>query len=657
MLRAISRLCADLSVARKLATGFALVLVLTLLVAATGFYAVSAVVQRYTQTNLLSQINSHILHARQAEKELGLKGNPQAAQEIRTRLNQVLEQLDAMIAVTPASEQASLQIMQQAAADYLQQFEDFTRQQDKARTAQGVMTEAANEATSQFGEIEMDIYNAARDPGMTARVLLGGDPLVVAQNGSRLSKRMLELRASESAYLSDASEQTLGHWQDSNEELKTEARNLTHWLDESHKQDVLMALQALDQYQQGFEGYQQASAASQASESAMVRQAERVVELATQGQQREEQVMSEVNSRVVLVLAVISLVAIAVGIGSAVLISRLIIGPLRQTVAFAQRVAAGDLSQTQTQTQPLQRQRRDELGQLLGSMHGMAQSLSTLVGRIGGGVGQIASSADELSAITARTCAGVQTQRLETEQAASAMQQMSATVQEVERNAVQASIAAQQADQQARQGDSIVQQAVRQIGNLATEMEHCVGIVQQVHQDSSQIGSVVEVIRNVAKQTNLLALNTAIEAARAGDQGRGFAVVADEVRALAQRTDDSTREIEALIGNLQRGVQQAVVQMDNSRNLTHATVELAGQAGASLVRITQAVSTIEQMNQQIASATTQQSLVARTIGESITSIRDIAEQSASASERTTLSSTNLARLGAELHALTGQFRT
>ncbi|MDB5979170.1 MAG: methyl-accepting chemotaxis sensory transducer, partial [Pseudomonas sp.] len=288
MLRALSRLCADLPVARKLAVGFTLVLILTLLVAASGFYAVNSVVQRYAQSAQLAQINSHILHARQAEEGLELKGNAQAIQEVRTRLSQVLELLGTMIALTPINEQGALLTMQQAAAGYLQQFEDFTQQQDKARVAQRVMTEAANEAASQFGEIEMDIYNAARDPGMTERVLLGGDPLVIAQSGSRLSKRMLELRASESAYRSDSSEQTLAQWQDSNEELKTEARNLTHWLDGSHKQDVLVALQALEQYQQGFEGYQQASAASQASESAMVHQAERVVELATQGQRHEE---------------------------------------------------------------------------------------------------------------------------------------------------------------------------------------------------------------------------------------------------------------------------------------------------------------------------------------------------------------------------------
>ncbi|VXC08700.1 Methyl-accepting chemotaxis protein McpQ [Pseudomonas sp. 8AS] len=642
MLSTLSRQCADLSVAKKLAAGFATVLVLTIAVAITGFYAINSVMSFHSQTDLLSQINSHIQQARQAEKELELKGITQAAQEVRTQLGQVLEKLDRMRTTTPLDEQAPVQAMAQAATDYLQQFEDFTRQQDKARVARTTMNEAASLATAQFGDIEMDIYNAARDPGLAARVLRGGDPLVIAQSISGVSKRMLELRAIEhSPQL----------WNGVHEELNTEARNLLHWLDESLKQDVTMALQALDQYQQAFAHYLQAGEASQASESAMLVHADRAVELASEGQQRSELAMLQISGRVVTVLGVTSLIAIAAGIGAALLISRLIVGPLRQTVSFAQRVAAGDLSES------TQLERHDELGQLLNSMHSMRLSLSQLVGQIGSGVRQIASSAEELSAITASTCAGVQTQRLQTEQAACAMQQMSATVQEVERNAQQASSAAQQADQQARQGDSIVRQAVTQIGGLASEVEHCASIIQQVDQDSSHIGSVLEVIRSVANQTNLLALNAAIEAARAGDQGRGFAVVADEVRALAMRTDDSTQEIETLISNLQRGVQQAVAQMNNSRALTQTTVGLAEQASASLSRITQAVSTIEQMNQQIASATTQQSLVAQTIGESISQIRDIAEQSATASEQTTLSSANLARLGVALQELTGQFRT
>lgn len=499
MLRTLSRLCADLSVAKKLAAGFSLVLVLTIAVAINGFYAVNSVVQFYAQTGLLSQINSHILQARQAEKELALKGIAQAAQEVRTQLGQVLEKLDKMRAAAPADEQVPLQTMAQAAADYLQQFEDFTLQQDKARVARTTMNEAASLATSQFGDIEADIYNAARDPGLAARVLRGGDPLVIAQSISGVSKRMLELRAIE---------HSPELWNGVHEELDTEARNLLHWLDESLKQDLLVALQALEQYRQAFAHYRQAGEASQTSESAMLVHADRAVALATEGQQRAEQAMLQVSGRVVTVLGVTSLIAIAADIGAALLISRLIVGPLRQTVSFAQRVAADDLSES------TQQERHDELGQLLNAMHSMRLSLSQLVGQIGSGVRQIASSAEELSAITANTCAGVQSQRLQTEQAACAMQQMSATVQEVERNAQQASSAAQQADQQARQGDSIVRQAVTQIGGLATEVEHCASIIQQVDQDSSHIGSVLEVIRSVANQTNLLALNAAIEAAR-----------------------------------------------------------------------------------------------------------------------------------------------
>ncbi|WP_417703256.1 methyl-accepting chemotaxis protein [Pseudomonas sp.] len=287
----------------------------------------------------------------------------------------------------------------------------------------------------------------------------------------------------------------------------------------------------------------------------------------------------------------------------------------------------------------------------------MTVSLRNLVSRIGGGVGQIAAAAEQLSAITAQTSAGVQTQKLETEQTATAMHQMAATVQEVAQNAEQASLAARDADLEAQQGNRVVQQAVDQIDSLASEVEQSAKAIADLNQESARIGSVLEVIRNVAEQTNLLALNAAIEAARAGEQGRGFAVVADEVRALAKRAQDSTEEIESLIAGLQRMAKGAVQQMDSSRDLTRRTVELAGEAGDALGRITQAVSTIEQMNQQIAAAAEEQSAVADAINESVTRVRDIGEQSATASEQTAASSAELARLGVELQELVRQFRT
>ena len=234
---------------------------------------------------------------------------------------------------------------------------------------------------------------------------------------------------------------------------------------------------------------------------------------------------------------------------------------------------------------------------------------------------------------------------------------MATTVQEVARNAEQASQAAQQADSQAQQGNWVVQQAIGQIGGLATEVARSSDAIAALNQESMRIGSVLEVIRGVAEQTNLLALNAAIEAARAGEQGRGFAVVADEVRALARRSHDSTEEIERLIAGLQTLASNAVHQMDSSCKQTQRTVALASEAGDALIRITRSVSTIEQMNQQIAAAAEQQSVVAEVINGSISRVRGVGEQSADASQRTAVSSAELARLGRELRELVQQFRT
>ncbi|WP_373694317.1 methyl-accepting chemotaxis protein [Pseudomonas entomophila] len=233
---------------------------------------------------------------------------------------------------------------------------------------------------------------------------------------------------------------------------------------------------------------------------------------------------------------------------------------------------------------------------------------------------------------------------------------MAATVQEVARNAEQASHAATNADDEARTGDKVVSEAISQIERLAREVHRSTEAMTLLQQESQKIGSVMDVIKSVAEQTNLLALNAAIEAARAGEAGRGFAVVADEVRGLAQRTQQSTEEIEGLIASLQNGTQQVAEVMNGSRNLTDSSVELARKAGGSLENITRTVSNIQSMNQQIAAAAEQQSAVAEEISRSILNVRDVSEQTAAASDETAASSVELARLGGHLQTLVSQFR-
>ncbi|MFJ3680281.1 methyl-accepting chemotaxis protein [Pseudomonas sp. NPDC090208] len=286
----------------------------------------------------------------------------------------------------------------------------------------------------------------------------------------------------------------------------------------------------------------------------------------------------------------------------------------------------------------------------------MIVSLRQLISGIGDGVSHIANAARQLSAVTEQTRSGVNTQKEETEQVATAMNQMAATVMEVARNAEEASEAACQADQQAREGDQVVNDAIAQIERLAAEVSNSTQAMEQLKQESDRIGSVLDVIKSVSQQTNLLALNAAIEAARAGEAGRGFAVVADEVRSLAQRTQESTEEIEVLIAALQNGTQQVVSTLDASRELTDSSVELSRRAGGALDSITRTVSTIQNMNQQIATAGEEQSVVAEQINRSVLNVSDIAQQTAASSEQTAAASVELERLGMQLQGLVGKFR-
>ncbi len=241
---------------------------------------------------------------------------------------------------------------------------------------------------------------------------------------------------------------------------------------------------------------------------------------------------------------------------------------------------------------------------------------------------------DELSDGAHRTSTGTGSQQHEVELVATAMNEMSATVQEVAQNASNAAVAATSADDQAQQGKQVVTATIEAIDNLANGVEQASGAIDTVENDSETISTVLDVIRGIADQTNLLALNAAIEAARAGEQGRGFAVVADEVRSLAARTQESTQEIQGMIERLQSGTQSAAKLMADSKVMAKEAVEQAAEAGSALEIITGAVDTINMMNSQIATASEQQSIVAEEINQNIVRISQVVEETASIAEYT-----------------------
>ncbi|MEA1080354.1 methyl-accepting chemotaxis protein [Marinobacter qingdaonensis] len=290
-------------------------------------------------------------------------------------------------------------------------------------------------------------------------------------------------------------------------------------------------------------------------------------------------------------------------------------------------------------------------------------ALQDTVGRLAGIIREVRSAAEELKAASVELEATsdnnskqVRVQASESEQMATAIHQMAATVNEVSGFAANAATATQKADQEVASGNRVVQETASAIGDLAETLEQAADTVQTVSEESANIEKIIEVINAIAEQTNLLALNAAIEAARAGSHGRGFAVVADEVRSLASRTQESTREIQDMIGSLQSGATAAADVMENSRHLASATVEKTRAAERALASIREEVGAINDMNAQIASASEEQSAVAEEVNLNISRIHDATVETSAGSEQVAGSSRDLAVLSGQLESRVSLFR-
>ncbi|WP_348749211.1 methyl-accepting chemotaxis protein [Pseudomonas rhodesiae] len=634
MLRRMTHLLGDASVTLKLALGFSLVLALSLVIAVTGWQALAASLYRSQTLTVLAQL---AVAGEELRADRIVYRTLDDAKSL-SRLDVSMEKIEGTLTALSnrlkvAKSIQYLQEMTRLSDAFKSTLKDIPARVDKRESAR----EQLKQSTVRIGDVLAQLASDLPDQE--------DEKALDAIENLRQAIEHAEDRAQSPAWAADSLDAYAQAVSDAERGLELALAAVAKLpVDNSALTNAVQSIRT------HITRLKEAQLSTETAQTQLEQQLDQLLaqsDLLSQDQtQRRDFAADQARTQTLAITAA----ALIFGALAAWVIAGQIVKPLRKALAVANRIAEGDLSHD------VQTRRRDELGQLQGSMTQMTLNLRALIGNISDNARQIASAAEELSTVTEQTRSGVNNQRDETEQVATAMNEMLATAQEVARHAEQASIAANQANQQTELGDQVVTDAVAQIEHLAHEMARSSQAMLGLQRESQKIGSVLEVIKSVSQQTNLLALNAAIEAARAGEAGQGFAVVADEVRSLAQRTQQSAEEIEELIGGLHNGTQQVADIMDNSRALTDQSVGLTRNAGDALMEIARTVAVIQEMNPQIAAAAEEQSAVAEEINRSVLKVRDVSEQTATASEQTAAASIELARLGTDLQACVGRFK-
>ncbi|MFM4967818.1 methyl-accepting chemotaxis protein [Aeromonas veronii] len=370
-------------------------------------------------------------------------------------------------------------------------------------------------------------------------------------------------------------------------------------------------------------------------------------ELAALRAERESNMHASLQSSVLVILLILGIT-----LAATVIVGNRVTKPLADAVLALNDIANGDGDLTQR----LKVHSQDEIGQLASAFNRFVERIQSVVSQVGETSNHLFSAVDKLHHLSEHYDHQMQGHSRETDQVVTAVTEMSSTAQEVAASASNAATATSDAARESDAARGVVSGAINSINRLVGEVHTASGVIEQLAQETAKIGSVVEVIRGIAEQTNLLALNAAIEAARAGEQGRGFAVVADEVRSLAGRTQQSTKEINEMLQRLQGGVKQAVEVMQASEDRSQETVQEASHIASSLDSMVMAVSTINDMNIQIATAAEEQHAVSEEINKNLVAIQQIVSELTSAAVESNCTTRDLASTGDKLRKLVSQFR-
>lgn len=634
MFSRLTRMLVNASVRLKLALGFGQVLILSFMIAATGWQALNAVLYRSDSLTRLSELAVYA----QAMRADRIVYRTLADSASREQMLQKVEKIDLLLAdlshrlVDPVDVQRNQEAIR-LAAGFKAALAELPALIEQRETVRPALKKSALQASDTLAQFASDLPDQNDEKALDAIENL------------RQAMEQAEDRAQNPAW---AVESLQAYAEAASQAL--DALDIAQTAVTALPVDSALLKTDLARYREQLLKLKQAQLNVETAQNRFEQQLNELRDSSDLLSQSQTTKRNDEADHTRTLLIGVTVAALVLGALAAWWIASQIAAPLRDILVAANRVAQGDLSHD------TQSERGDELGQLQQSIGQMTRSLRSLISSIGESARQIAGAATQLSTVTEQTRNGLNNQKDETDQVATAMNEMLATAQEVARHAERASVAANEADQQAEAGEQVVTQAVEQIGNLASEMALSGRAMLTLQQESNKIASVLDVIKSVSQQTNLLALNAAIEAARAGTAGQGFAVVADEVRSLAQRTQESAEEIEGLIQGLHNGTQQVADIMDSSRNLTDNSVALTRDAGDALAAIARTVSVIQEMNPQIAAAAEQQSAVAEEINRSVLKVRDVSEKTAAASEETAAASVQLTRLSLDLQTLVAKFK-
>jgi methyl-accepting chemotaxis protein len=636
---------AHLSISKKLALAFGVVLLLTLVVMFTGLRSTIRMVASGDDISRLNQMELSVLDAQVSVERFIATGTQEEATKLERLIVKMEDQLKQnLIYLRTPSEQQTLLEIQKALGAYRISLDELVQAQNRRDAARARMVSSGNEALGSIEDLQKKGFGKLVDEKQNVELLQR------VQQVSLLNQNLLNIRYLVRGYVFQQTDESDAVASKALNELMESLRKIVANAPREEQTALNNAGVILGRYEAGYHLFSQGVAESKAAAKKLTEYGSTMRSASSRLRQEQLTQRTAVVSAAKLSLVSTTAISIVLAILAAWVITAQIVKPLRKILQVSSNIAKGDLRAN------LVSDRRDELGQLERSINDMAQNLRQLIGFIGDSTVRITGAAEQLSVSTGQTNVGVTRQRVETDQVATAMNEMANTVRGVARDAEEASVAASRADEEAKNGELKLKQVIQEMESLSDEVSLCATAINTLQGECRQIGGVLTVIKSLAEQTNLLALNAAIEAARAGEAGTGFAVVADEVRALAQRTQKAATEIDSLVGTLLIGASTATDFMSRSREMATKTLGLGRDAGDSLESISRTISVMQAMNLQIAAAAEEQSVVAEQINDSIYEVRAISEQTADASEDTAASSTVLASLGGELQKHVQRFQ-